>query len=166
MPTFTLNHEIRCNTERFWQLFFDREFNDKLYKEALEFPEYSILEQRDTDTEIIRKVAGQPKMNMPGPVAKVLGSGFKYVEEGSFDKAKRIWRWKMTPSTLAEKMRNEGSVRVEALGDDRVRRVAEIVVEAKIFGIGGMIESSAEKQLREGWEKSAVFMNKWIETHK
>ena len=166
MPTFTLNHEIRANTERFWQVFFDREFNEKLYREGLEFPEFSIVDQRETDTEIVRKVAGQPKMNMPAPVAKVLGSGFKYVEEGTFDKSKRIWRWKMTPSKLADKLRNEGSLRVEALGDDRVRRVAEITLEAKIFGIGGLVESSAEKQLREGWDKSAVYMNKWLETHK
>ena len=166
MPTFTMNHEIRCNAERFWQVFFDREFNDKLYKEGLEFPEFSIVDQKETDTEITRKVAGMPKMNMPAPVAKVLGSGFKYVEDGTFDRSKRIWRWKMTPSKLADKLRNEGNLRVDALGDDKVRRVAELTIEAKIFGVGGLIESSAEKQLREGWDKSAAFMNKWLETHK
>ena len=41
-----------------------------------------------------------------------------------------------------------------------------MTIEAKIFGVGGLIESSAEKQLREGWDKSAVFMNKWLAEHK
>jgi hypothetical protein len=44
-----------------------------------------------------------------------------------------------------------------------VRRVAEILIEAKVFAVGGLIESSAEKQLRDGWDKSAVFMNRWLE---
>ena len=63
-------------------------------------------------------------------------------------------------------MTNTGSVRVEAVGDDKVRRVADLFIEAKIFGLGGLIESSAEKQLRDGWDQSAVFMNKYIASAK
>ncbi len=48
------------------------------------------------------------------------------------------------------------------MGDNKVRRVAELINEAKVFGIGGLLESSAEKQLREGWDQSATYMNKWI----
>jgi hypothetical protein len=165
MPTFKLTHEINCGTDTFWEIFFDRAFNEALYREKLEFPEYSILEQNETDTQITRKAAGQPKLsNMPGPVAKILGSGFKYTENGSFDKAKKVWTWKMTPSTLADKLRQEGTCKVEPIGDDgkRVRRVVEIVNEAKIFGVGGIIEGFAEKSLRDGWDKSAVFLNEWI----
>lgn len=162
MGKFTVTHEIHCNVETFWKLFFDKGFNEKLYLEGLGFPAYKALEQNETETKITRRVEGTPKMNMPGPVAKLMGSNFSYKEEGSFDKATRIWTWKLIPSTLADKMRNEGSVRVEAVGDDKVRRVAELLIEAKIFGLGGLIESSAEKQLREGWDQSAVFMNKYI----
>ena len=162
MGKFTVTHEIHCNVETFWKLFFDKGFNEKLYLEGLGFPAYKALEQNETETKITRRVEGTPKMNMPGPVAKLMGSNFSYKEEGSFDKATRIWTWKLIPSTLADKMRNEGSVSVEAVGDDKVRRVAELLIEAKIFGLGGLIESSAEKQLREGWDQSAVFMNKYI----
>ena len=68
----------------------------------------------------------------------------------------------MQPSALADKMRNEGVMRIEAIGDNKVRRIADITIEAKIFGVGGLIESTAEKQLREGWGQSAIFMNDWI----
>ena len=68
----------------------------------------------------------------------------------------------MTPSTLAEKLKNEGTMRIEPIGEDRVRRIADIVVEAKIFGIGGLMESTTEKELRNGWDKSADFMKKWL----
>jgi hypothetical protein len=162
MPTFRVTHEINCNIETFWKLFFDKTFNETLYKEGLGFPEFSVINQTETDDKITRKCAGKPKLNMPGPVMKLLGDGFRYTEEGTFDKATKTWRWKMTPSSLAEKLRQEGSLKVEAVGDNKVRRSAELINEAKVFGIGGLLESSAEKSLREGWDKSAAFMNKWI----
>ena len=72
------------------------------------------------------------------------------------------WRWKMKPSALADKLRQEGKLTVSPAGEGKVRRSAELVNEAKVFAVGGLIESSAEKELRSGWDKSAVFMNKWI----
>lgn len=165
MGKFTVTHEIQCNAETFWKTFFDKDFNLKLYKEGLGFPEFTIVDQRETDTELVRKVTGSPKMEVPGPVAKLLGSNFRYTEEGRFNKATKVWSWKLIPSTMADKLRNEGSLRIEAIGDTKIRRSAELIVEAKVFGVGGLIESSSEKQLREGWDKSAVFMNDWLKTH-
>jgi hypothetical protein len=159
---FTVTHEINCNVDTFWKIFFDKNFNETLYKNELGFPEFSVFDQQETDTTITRKCAGKPKMNMPGPVMKLLGDGFRYTEQGTFDKAKKIWTWKMIPSAMADKLRQEGSVRVEAVGDSKVRRIADIINEAKVFGIGGLLESSAEKALRQGWDDSARYMNKWI----
>src|SRR5260370_40423535 len=78
MATFTLTHEINCDEETFWKLFLDKEFNEHLYKEGLGFPEFSVVEQVETDTEIKRKTAAKPKItNMPGPVANLIGDGFR-----------------------------------------------------------------------------------------
>lgn len=162
MSTFRVTHEIHCNVETFWKIFFDKEFNEKLYREGLGFPEFNVVDQQETETQITRKCAGKPKLDMPGPVMKLLGDSFRYTEQGTFDKATKVWRWKMTPSTMAEKLRQEGTLKIEAIGDNKVRRTAELINEAKVFGIGGMLESSAEKSLRDGWDKSAVYMNKWI----
>jgi hypothetical protein len=162
MGKFTVTHQINCDQDTFWKLFFDKTFNEKLYKEGLGFPEFTVVDQQETETQITRKCSGKPKMTMPGPVAKLLGDGFRYTEEGKLLKSDRIWRWKMTPSTLADKLRQEGTLKIEPIGDNKVRRVAEMIMEAKVFGIGGMLESAAEKTLREGWDNSAAYMNKWI----
>ena len=167
MGTLKISHEINCNEETFWKLFFDKEFNDKLYKEGLGFPEYVNEEQVETDTEIKRRTRGRPKLaNIPGPVAKLLGDKFGYVENGSMKKSEKVWRWKLTPSVMAEKMRQEGQLRVEPLGENKIRRHVEMLIEAKVFGIGGMLESTAEKQLKDGWDNSATYMNKYIADHK
>jgi len=173
MGKFTVTHEIHCNVETFWKTFMDKEFNTQLYVGALGFPDFKVVDQSDDGTTVARKVSAQPKMEVPGALQKLIGQGFRYTEEGSMKKAEGIWRWKMTPSTLAEKLFTSGTIRVEPVahhggaahaGKDKVRRVAEINIEAKIFGLGGLIEGTTEKQMRDGWDKSATFMNKYLET--
>jgi hypothetical protein len=162
MIRFTLTHEIHCDEETFWKLFFDRAFNDALYKTGLGFTKYDVVDSRDTATQTIRKVSATPKVDLPGPIAKLMGPGFGYVEEGTFDKGSKRWTWSMTTSTMSDKLKQGGSLKIEPAGAGRVRRVAEITGEAKVFGLGGLIESTIEKELRAGWDKSAEFMNKWI----
>ena len=162
MGQFTVTHEINCDQETFWKTYFDQDFNLRLYKEILQFPDWRILDQSEDETKITRKVSSQPKMDVPGPVKALIGSSFRYLEEGTFLKAEGVWRWTMTPSTLAEKIKTEGKVSLEPLGANRVRRIAQMSVEVRIFGVGGLMESSAEKQLRDGWEKNAAYMNKTL----
>jgi len=167
MGTFKISHEINCDEATFWQLFLDKEFNEKLYKEGLQFPEWTIIDQSENENEAKRTTKGRPKLkNLPGPVAKILGDSFGYTETGSMDKKAKTWKWKLTPTTMADKIKQEGLLRITAAGDNKVRRDVEMVIEAKVFGIGGMLEKTAETSLREGWEDSAKFMNKWLETHK
>jgi len=161
MATFTMQHDLSCSKERFWKLFFDKDFNQKLFA-ALDFVEWTLLEQREEETQIVRRVKAIPKMEAPGPVMKLLGSSFGYTEESRFDKKTEVQRFVITPTTLADKMKNEGSVRIEELGENKCRRNVEVLAEAKIFGVGGMIESSLEKSFRTGWGKSAAFINDWV----
>jgi hypothetical protein len=162
MGKITLTHEINCDEPTFWKIFFDKTYNEVLYRQGLGFPKYDIVEQREDDKTIFRKVSGTPKMDVPAPVAKALGGSFSYVEEGTFDKATKSFKWKMIPSAMRDKLRNEGTVRIESVGAGKVRRIAEIVMEAKVMLIGGLLESSAEKNFRDGWDRSAAFTNKWI----
>ncbi len=162
MAKLNMTHEIRCDEATFWKVFVDKEFNERLYKDALGFPEFAITEQQDGETEYKRKAVGTPKMNAPGPVQKLLGSNFKYTEDGRLDKKAGLWTFKIIPSTLADKMKTEGTVKLEKAGEGKVRRVVEIIIEAKVFGLGGILEGTAEKQFKDGWEKSADFMNKWV----
>ncbi len=167
MPTVTFTHEIHCDEAKFWELFFDKDFNEKLYKVGLEFPEWTIVEQTETETEMRRTTRGRPKLkNIPGPVAKLLGDSFGYTESGSMDKKAKVWKYKLTPTTMADKIKQEGTMRISPAGDGKVKRTVELLIEAKVFGIGGLLESTTEKQLRDGWDTSAKFMNKWLTDNK
>jgi hypothetical protein len=165
MKKFTLRHEINCSVDQFWKVFFDKEFNNELFLKGLGFPEYEVLSQEETDTSVKRKIRGKPKMDVPKAVSKVLGDSFGYEENGSMDKSKGLWTWAMTPNRLEGKLITKGTVTVEAVGDDKCRRIATMEVEAKIFGVGKLIEKASETQMTDGWNKSATFMNKWLADH-
>jgi Protein of unknown function (DUF2505) len=158
MTTFTMRHDIDCAPDRFWELFFDDELQKTIFAD-LGFPKWEVVETRKTDAEYVRVVKAIPKLDAPAAVAKLLGSGFGYTEEGRFDRASKVYRFVAKPSTLADKLKNEGTVRVEPKGDGKCTRIVEIVMEAKVFGIGGMIEKITEKSLREGWGRSAEMFN-------
>lgn len=163
MVRFTLRHDLRCSEERFWRLFFDRDFSLEMYR-ALGFPKFEVVEQEETETFIRRVVTGTPKLDVPGPVAKLLGPGFSYREEGRMERSEKAFRFVMkTP--LEGKLRTEGVQRCEPRGESACLRVVELEVEAKVFGLGGMLEAATEKSLRKGWGDSAGFINGWVEKH-
>lgn len=163
MVRFTLRHDLGCDAARFWQLFLDRDFSVAMYR-ALGFPRFDVVFQEETDAAIARAVTGTPKLDVPGPVAKVLGPGFSYREEGRFDRGEQVFRFVMkTP--LEGKLRIEGALRCEPRSDAASVRVVDLEAEAKIFGVGGMLEASTEKSLRKGWDDSAAFINRWVAEH-
>ena len=159
-----MRHDLECDEERFWKLFFDREFNEALFK-ALEFPEWKLIDTKETEKEITRHVKARPKMDAPAAVVKLLGSSFGYDEEGRFDKATKTHKFIIKTNVMTEKLRNEGTVKIESRGEGKVTRVVDIIAEAKVFGVGGMIESSFEKSFRTGWQQSADFINRWVKEH-
>lgn len=152
---------LDCSVERFWKLSLDEEFITKLYLEGLAFKSVDILEM----TETTRKIRGVPKLDMPKPVMKVLGDSFGFEEHATLDRDKNIWRWTMIPNTMADRLKTTGVITIEAMGDDKIKRLNEATLEAKVFGIGGLIESSTEKEVRSAWDQDAKFTSAWLKNH-
>jgi hypothetical protein len=46
------------------------------------------------------------------------------------------------------------------------KRTLEFRIEARVPGIGGLVESGFEKNLRTGWSDSTAFLNDWLRTHR
>jgi hypothetical protein len=162
MATFTVRHEIACDADRFFQLFFDKAFNERMFA-ALEFPAFEVVRQDEDDEEIRRIVRATPKLDLPGPVAKALGAGFSYTEEGRYDRGTKTWRFGITPGSMGDKVKTTGIVRCENAQDGKsCTRVCEFDLHVKIFGIGGLVESALEKNLKTGWGRGADFMNQWL----
>ncbi len=158
MRSISSSHVFSCDSDTFWKAFFDEAYGRALYLGELSFRSFAVLEQTPTT----RKMRITPKMNLPGPVEKLLGDSFAYEEQGTFDKAQNVFHWKMIPSTLKDKLFTSGTVRLEPAGEGKVKRTDSVSIEAKVFAVGGLIEQSAEKEMRAGWEKERKFLERWL----
>lgn len=163
MREFSIVQDMVGTVERHWRAFFDPEF-ERAIVAALGFREYEIVSHRETETAIERRTRAVPRLDAASSVAKFFGAKFGYVEDGTFDKASRIWRVHTVPDTFGQRMAADMEMRVEPAGDAS-RRTLSFRVEAKVRGIGGMVESAFEKNLRAGWKESAAFMNEWMTAH-
>lgn len=166
MAEIRIEHLINCDPDTFWgKTFFNAEFNRSLYLEGLEFPNFEILELKETDDEIIRvwKVTPRPG-KLPAPLEKLAGD-LSYREEGTFNKATRVYSLTVTPGTLADKVKIRGKLTVEPAGAGKIKRILDLNVTAKLFGLGGLIEKQTLGDFKNNYQKSADFLNAWLAKH-
>lgn len=165
MKSSTASITLPCTISEFWKVYLNREYLNQLYIEELGYKRFEILELTDTT----RKLLIVPKMSLPAAVESLIGESFMYEDHGSLDVPRDVWTWSMVPGTDAkgktkrELVRTSGTVRAEALPEGGCRRTDDIRIESKVFGLGGLIEASAEKELQATQPKEHAFMRRWIE---
>jgi Protein of unknown function (DUF2505) len=156
MKTVTATVLLPCSAETFWKVFLDESYTRALFLGELQYKELTFLELTETS----RKLRVVPKVSLPGPLQKLVGESFAYEEHGTLDRARNEWTWRMVPRK--EMVATRGTVRLEPAGEGQCRRTDEVVIEGKIFGLGGLIESTAEKEVRATWAKELAFLDGWL----
>ena len=161
---FTIRHTFPIDVDTFWaKVFFDEEYNRRLYTEALGFTGFKQLEKKeDADGAIRRKIWMEPRFDAPAVLKKVVGDSLSYTELGRFDPKTKKWHYEITPSRYPEKITIRGDFWAEARGEKQIERICTVEIDARIFGIGGALEGYIEKQTKESYEQTAAFTRKWI----
>jgi hypothetical protein len=163
MREFTVVQDIAASVDEHWRTFFDPAFEQAIVA-ALKFRSYETLAATDTAAAITRKTRAVPRLDVGSSIARIFGASFGYVDDGTFDKASQVWRVHTVPDAFAHKMTCDLEMRVAPAGATSQRTLA-FRIDAPIRAIGGMVESSFEKNLRSGWRDSLVFMNDWLRSH-
>jgi hypothetical protein len=168
MRTVSERFVLPCDPDTFWRWFLDESYIKALFLDELKFKELTVLELTDKS----RKIRAVPSMNLPAVLEKLVGSSFAYEEHGTLDRAKGEWTWRMLQPEKAEgKSKKElvstrGVIRVAPGSDGKSNRSDEVQVEGKLFGVGGIIESTVEKEMRSVWTKEIAFLTRWLESHR
>ena len=163
MSNFTLTHEINCTAEQFVKMFFDNAYNDALYKQALGCPGFALTIKSTSATQIVGSFSGKLVKGLSLPVIKAVGaSEIQYSESGTFDTQAMLWSATLNTSYLPDRFSGSCKVSLVAVGSNKVSRVVKYSVVNSIFGIGGLIDSLFEAQLRADADASAAQMNQWI----
>ena len=168
MKTSTASAVLPCTPETFWAAFLDESYLSALYLEELECRAFAVIEIGETS----RKLRIVPKMKLPAPVARLIGDSFAYEDHGTLDRRRSEWTWRMVqPANLDSKSKPRkdvvtmhGTVRIEAASDGHCRRTDDFTIEAKIFGLGSLIESTIEKELQTARAKEYAFLSRWVAT--
>jgi hypothetical protein len=159
-----IEHVFNCSPETYWtKIFFDEEYNRRTFLEALGFESWKQVSLDETEAETKRVVDAVPKMAvLPAPLKKFAESGLGYREVATFDKKGRRLKIEVEPSSLKGKLSISGTITCEPAGDSKCRRVYETTIEAKVFGVGGMIEKRILQDVEKSYAEAAVFTNKFI----
>jgi hypothetical protein len=162
MQRHTVEHEIHCPPDRLWELFFSSEFNIEMYEQGMSFPSCKVPVLEDDGKAIHRVMVMVPNVELPKPLAKVVGGRVGFEEIGDWVRGSDEYRWKIVLAAFGDKVRIEGTMRVVPHGADHCMRKVEYEVEAKVFGIGGLIEKSASQNVLDGWHNSAKWINGYL----
>lgn len=167
MLEFTVRHPLLCAVDRYWRLFLSPEFSREMML-GLGFSRIEIgplVRDPKRPRQQTRSMKVTPKLDLPGPVVRAIGDRLSYEEHGTYDEDARRWTFRERMSVLPERILIGGSIRVEASPSGRCRRVSDLWVDVKIFGVGGLIERAAEANLRDGFRRSALWFNRWLAAH-
>lgn len=165
---FTVRDVFDTDASTFWdRVFFDPEYNRRLYLDTLKFKAFEILEQTGgPGVARTRRMRTEPASDAPTIVTKLIGGSMTYEENGRWDPATEIWTYAITISKMADKVKIGGRFWLEPKGEKSIERVCECELEVKIFGVGGAIESFIEKTTRESYEATARYTNEFIREKK
>lgn len=162
MQRHEIEQEIHCPPDRLWELFFSDEFNIEMYEQGLGFPSCKIPERSDDGQVLHRRMVMIPKVDMPKPLAKVVGDRIGYEEIGDWVRSAGEYRWKLVLAAFGDKVRIEGVMRLVPHGSDHCLRKVEFSVDANVFGIGGLLEKTSAQNVLDGWQASAKWINGWL----
>lgn len=164
MPSFRVDNVFDCSQITFWEkVFFDAEYNRRLFYDELHFAEWRELELENQGDRVRRLVKAKPPMaDLPGPLRAAIGEGAGYEERGVFERATNRYDAKVKPNVLGDKVTVELVFRTEPLDDGRCRRIVDGTVVARVFVIGGMLEQRLMDDLKRSYEKSATFTNRFV----
>jgi hypothetical protein len=159
-----IEHVYDCSVEVFWnQIFLDDEYNRSLYLQELHFSSWRVLRSEERGGQLHRVFECIPTVrDLPVVVTKLLSDGLGYEEHGVLDQKNQRYRMEAKPRSLANKLSISGELSTQPISDHSCKRIYVARAEARVLGVGGLIEQLLLDNIEKSYNKAAVFTNRWI----
>lgn len=162
-----IEHTYNCSADVFWsRIFLDDAYNRKLFLDELHFESWRVARSEERGAEVHRVIEAVPKLgDLPGALKKLLSDGAAYEERGVVDRGRQRYRLEVKPRSLSSKLSISGELYTTPIDERSCRRTYVARVEARVFGLGGMIEDRLLHDIERSYVKAAAFTNRWIDEH-
>ncbi len=156
---FEIRQTIDVTPDEFWErLHKSDEYGHYLYVESLGFGYEPIDVDHDRGVTKARII---PKVAAPDVLVKLLGADFSFVEDGALE-GDGVYRFRILPSTLAERIAVEGEMRILPEGEDKCVRYMKFRIDARVPGLGGILEKFVERSTRKSYVESHLITNRYV----
>lgn len=164
---FTIGGFYAVSAAVFWErVFFNEGYTQALMVNGLGHKSAQVISLETASNGVVRRrMKVQPKLNIPGPIKRLLGDGFHYIEEGTYDPRRPAFISKITlpsapkiieiNSTLSFADRKSG-------GADRQVRLA---VKSSKFGLARLIETTSKGILTQQYNEAEAFTQIWLKSN-
>jgi hypothetical protein len=155
-----VRHRFDCTPETFWEMYWDEAFDEALRAESGVTRE--ILEEREDEGVLIRRIRITPDRELPGPAAALLGAKkLVYEQENKWDRAANVLHWRVIPTILPGKLDASGTFRVEAVPGG-CEQVVEGNISVNVLFVGGQIEKAVVSEVEKSYDKTAAISRAWL----
>ena len=158
MAVIRVSHDLSCSQERFWTLYSDPEFQAAMLEEGLGYERPDFLKVQDQGAVRIWEAVVSPSLDLPPAVAKLLGGSMSYTETARIDRDAATMELRHITRALGDKLSLTGKIHTTPRGDQGLTRHSLFEVNAKVFGVGRVLERTVEDSIRQSLDATARFV--------
>ena len=160
---YTIDQELRCESvERFAAVYFSETFNEGVARE-LGLKERRLVEEELVEGERVRRrVRMIPSVQLPGALKKLIGDHeINYDEVSIYDPKSHEVEFYID-SAARDRLEVKGIIRFLETASG-VRRLIDCEADARVFGVGGLIERLIESEVKRSYETIAKVMQRYLD---
>jgi hypothetical protein len=167
MSHYRIEDEFETTPERYWEVFFDEDYNAKLFEHLeVDRKQLEFRREGEGDDEVIHRVVTlTPRREVPAVMKKIVKTAISYEERNVFRRAKNMLDVVTVPNFMADKVTTEGKYFLETRGTNRIVRVWDGVCECRVPFVGGKVEKHLIDEIKRGYAATTIFTRKWLADH-
>jgi hypothetical protein len=167
----SVENEVPMSAQELWRILHTPEF-DAFAAREYELKAYKELEKQVSDNLMHRRVriiTGTGLSYIPlGLAHKIIGDNeiiYEEIQDIYLDRYEMHWKNKwIEPSSFKDKIRVSGALRLIPIDEGRCKRIREMNIDIRIFGVGSILEGMVAEQAKKTSEKFCQVVAKWKST--
>jgi len=160
MTHFAYTHEFATDADRYWEVFFDEDYNRALC-DRLGIAQRTVLHRCEDESTIRYEQKLIPRRTLP-LVRRLVRGDLGFVERATFYKTRSYMDVTIEPTLFAERTDVRATYRVETIAPGRVQRTYEGDVHVDLPLFARTVEAALLEDVRRSFDIAAAVTREWL----